>query len=150
MEWLRKECDCLEHVTAKLWYEATGDSYVVDAREVMGARGAAVYLAKYLTKSAMSFDRLEDLGFKRRWSRSRNWPGGEKLQLRQTVEGGWAKIVWSARNGSSDREEEWARRSEGHGLGARIGDNLSFSEDERKVRLAELAQVERITNAIIW
>ena len=45
-------CECLEHVFAQAWLEATGfTSWVVDVRPVLGAFGAAAYLAKYLTKA---------------------------------------------------------------------------------------------------
>lgn len=81
--YMQKSCkkDCLEHQIGKLWMEVTGNSYVVDARQMLTAGGAAAYLTKYLTKNFLSWYNLQELGFQRRWSCSRNWPRrpGDKL-----------------------------------------------------------------------
>lgn len=88
----RGSCQCLEHQISKLWLDITGDSHVVDVRVVIGAIGAASYLAKYLGKQIVEGsvrDELEKRGYIRRYSRSRNWRGGYKMQRRGTVEDSW-------------------------------------------------------------
>lgn len=75
-----------------MWKEITGTSYVVDVRPVMGKFGAAAYLSKYLSKQLEEGSirhELDKRGFIRRFSRSRNWKSGNKLQRRGTVEGTW-------------------------------------------------------------
>lgn len=64
----------IKNVISTAWYEMTGDSYIVDVTPVLGAKGAAAYLTKYLVKAMMSWDVLYQLGFRRRWSASNNWP----------------------------------------------------------------------------
>lgn len=81
--------DCLEHELAKAWYDITGDSWIVDSRKILGARGAAAYLSKYLIKAYDNRAELERRGFARRWSCSRNWPAPERMQLAITNSGGW-------------------------------------------------------------
>lgn len=131
-KWLRKECICFEHVVARAWYEASGDSYVVDCRLVLGAAGAAAYMAKYLTKAVLSYETLYKLGFHRRWSRSRNWPGGGKLRLQATVDNQWVGLAWQRAAGMvGDRWSKWAKISEDHYLARRTGDNLSWKLEEK-------------------
>lgn len=75
---------------ANLWYGVTQDSFVVDVRDVTSPGGIAAYLAKYLSKSFMTgrYELLEK-GYKRRYQRSANWPGGEKMQFKATLEENW-------------------------------------------------------------
>lgn len=144
--WLHKACECLEHIAAQFWYTASGDSYVVDCRDVVGAHGAAAYLAKYLTKAAMSYDTLYALGFRRRWSRSRNWPGGKQLQLRATVDGAWKATVWMHSSGGVGQvaKDAFEKQSGTHHLLERVGDDLSFALDKRATRKRTIKTLERI------
>jgi len=87
-------CDCLAHEFARNWVAVTGDSYIVHGREVVGAAGAASYMAKYLVKTFTRPDREDQLQMVRRWSSSRGWPGNADLHLRQTDEGGWEKRMF--------------------------------------------------------
>jgi len=77
-------CACLSHRAARAWKAITG-SYIVHAIEVSGAKGAGRYMGKYLHKTFL------DPVFTRRWATSHGWPGAGKLQLKQTMEGGWEK-----------------------------------------------------------
>lgn len=93
--WRNKECSCLEHVMSKAWREATrGHSWVVDVRPVLGKFGAAAYLAKYLTKDFKIREKLEEMGFIRRYSTSRNWPRGAQMKREGTVDGSWTAEGW--------------------------------------------------------
>lgn len=77
-------CECFSHVLARVWYEVTGDSYICFVVPVVNARGAGAYLGKYLAKSLPVRKKLEGLGFKRRWSSSRGWPGSGRLRLKES------------------------------------------------------------------
>lgn len=83
-------CDCLAHVFAEQWLAVTGDSYMCFQVEVNDAQGAGGYLAKYLIK--------QWLGKRwpgRRFTTSRGWPGGGRLQLARTLSQGWDHIrMW--------------------------------------------------------
>lgn len=107
--------DCVQHEWAALWYSITG-SYIVDVKPVMGAVGASVYLTNYMKKGMMHHDELEELGFVRRWSRSRNWPDGA-LALRGSVEDRWERSEFiSGGLGASAQAEIEAVVSEGNFL----------------------------------
>ncbi len=86
-KWLAKDCSCAEHVLAREWYAVTGDSFVVDVRDVWGADGAIGYLSKYLRKGFEDREILESFGFVRRYDRSRNWCG--KVRRVGSVFGVW-------------------------------------------------------------
>jgi len=74
-ERLESGCDCIAHELSALWLDITGDSWMVHAVEAWSGNGAGRYLGKYLSKQAQYRDVLESLGFKRRFTTSRNWPG---------------------------------------------------------------------------
>lgn len=61
----------------------TGDSYIVHTMPVVGAAGAAAYLAKYVRKSFGAEKRMAEFGMSRRWSTSKGWPGSGALKLQQ-------------------------------------------------------------------
>ncbi len=63
------------------WYQVTGDSFVVDLRRVRGPVGASAYIGKYLGKQMYAVDEMERRGFRRRWTRSRNWPTADPLRF---------------------------------------------------------------------
>ena len=86
--WFARSCLCVEHVWARMWFAITGDSWVVDAREVLSPADTASYLGKYLVKGMVHRRALVALGYTRRWSCSRNWPRGE-LHLLGTTESRW-------------------------------------------------------------
>ena len=53
----------------------------------------AKYMEKYLRKGFEDRGALEDLGYARRWSCSRNWPRGHALRLRGSEEESWAEVI---------------------------------------------------------
>lgn len=95
---LRKECqlpeECLNHVTSRLWLKATRDSYITYCMDVVGSKGIASYMSKYVTKEMISWSGMESVGFKRRWSCSRNFPRYEKLELFGTQAKSWVVHGW--------------------------------------------------------
>lgn len=89
-------CQCLSHELARQWRAITGDSYIVHTTPVVGANGAAGYLGGYLEKGGASIEELRARGFKRRWSKSRNWPAGDRMRLEATVKKEWVRVEWNA------------------------------------------------------
>lgn len=81
---------------SRAWHEVTKHSYVVDVRAVVGKFGAAAYLCKYLIKQYDGSVRqsLENRGFLRRFTTSRNWPKGGQMMRRGTLKGDWKVIGW--------------------------------------------------------
>ncbi len=88
-------CDCLAHSIARHWYAVTGDSYIIHTTPVLGAGGAAAYMAKYLSKTFGNEGRLKALGMRRRWSSARGWPGAGRQRLSPTVHEGWYERIFS-------------------------------------------------------
>lgn len=79
-------------VVKEAWHAVTGDSYIVDVRKTYSARRLANYLSKYLAKGFKEREQLERLGFRRRYSSSRNWPKPKLLRLRGTEMERWIRI----------------------------------------------------------
>ena len=128
---------CVEHEWSRAWFEATADSYVVDARPVLGAAGAAHYLGKYLTKAMGSRETLVALGFSRRWSRSQNWPTGD-VYLRGT-ELGWDHTEWSWKGGDGyGYAAAAAQKDQNAYMLERLGDDVvrDIANKGRKRKLA--------------
>jgi len=93
--WYKGACKaregCMNHELAREWHRITGDSYVVDVDVVRSKKAVADYLSEYITKGYGHWDSLVELGFKRRWNCSRNWPSPGRMRLR----GSQAKNVFS-------------------------------------------------------
>lgn len=77
-------CECLSHKASRIWWEITKDSWNTHVVPVLGERGAAAYMGKYLGKGFA-------LANGRRWSSSRGWPGAGRMRLQATVDDddGW-------------------------------------------------------------
>lgn len=154
-KWLRKECECLEHTFSKSWYRITGDSYVVDVREVVGSDSS--YLSKYVAKSYLHSDAFEALGFTRRWSRSRTWRV-ERLRLKTTAAGEWSKVQFTYGQGvvhgllRYGEWKEWVRWGEVSHLRARVGTELArelqneVEDQAAKRKLLDMIEVLRACN----
>lgn len=134
---------CIEHEWARLWYAITGDSFVVHAVPVLGAAGAAAYLGKYLVKTMLHRDKLLALGFKRRWSRSRNWPTGE-VHLRGS-ELGWETVEFSWKGGAfHNQAEALAVACEGSYLLEQLGDDVVSGLQERGLKRSKAKGFRRL------
>ena len=136
-------CDCMAHVVSRVWLGVTGDSYIVDATPVVGARGAGRYLAKYMRKGALNRGVLERLGFKRRWSSSRGWPGSGRVRLRYSVDHEWARIDLTWAFGSSWARERFRKQDPNHRLLERVGDDLAVVLAAKRGREVDKAYVLR-------
>lgn len=98
-------CTCMAHQMSVLWLDITGDSWVVDVRPVLGAVGASHYLSKYLGKGLQDRSELIRLGYTRRWSNSRGWPGSGRLRLLRTLTYGWERVDFYGAAGGKGIEE---------------------------------------------
>ena len=132
-------CDCLAHVVSGVWLGVTSDSWIVDATPVVGPGGSGRYLAKYMRKGSLNRGALERLGFHRRWSSSRGWPGSGRIRLRQTVEGGWRRADFSQAGAY------WfAAQPTDHRLLDRVGNDLALVLGEKRHRKASLAYLKKV------
>jgi len=130
--------NCLEHEWARLWYEVTGDSFVVDARQIAGADGAARYMTKYLVKGMMTWDELSELGFMRRWSTSRNWP---KLPPERLLNELWDDVKWWKGDASTrDWLGQKVKETEHHPLTERV-DYTRYTARMEKVNKFKLGML---------
>ncbi len=138
--WVDQECNigCIQHEWGKAWQAITG-SYVVGVSAVLGDRGAAAYLAKYLAKSHYLREPYEALGFKRRWSCSRNWPRAN-VQLRGSAEELWKKVLVVPKGGRIGVYlETRMEASKGHALLDEVGPE----EIMKVVRRAKLSGLRK-------
>ena len=151
-DWALMGCeeDCVEHEWSHHWLDITGDSYIVDVRVVVGARGAAAYLAKYLAKGFERFSVLSDLGFKRRFTTLRNWPGFGRLRLRGTEEGWWdnthAMQVWHG-DGTSESFRRQAEADRTIPMAVRVGTPLEFQQAKKARNAALVTGFRRVLDA---
>lgn len=139
----RSNPECLEHQISRMWESASGDSWVVDAREVVGAAGASSYLSKYL-KKGMYTGRLAEAGFARRYSRSKGWPSG-KIGLRGSVVG-WDGVVWKGSWELPGDVEARLQKSEGAYLMEVVGHDIVKAIQERRVRKVKAKKILRMLN----
>lgn len=139
-----ERCPCLSHRLSREWYGVTGDSYNTHVVPVIGAMTAGSYMAKYLDKAFMARRELEKLGVLRRWSTSRGWPGGGRLQLKQS-EGaggpGWSKRVMrplasSVEVGGPDELME------------RFGEDLTLALSEKAKQRKGFREMERMVRHV--
>lgn len=142
----------MEHQLSKIWQKITGDSYVVDAREVMGSDPG--YLSKYVAKSFLHTDAFRMLGFHRSWSRSRTW-GVERFLLDATVADDWKSVAFTKGREVSHglikygSWEAWVKAGQTSWLRARVGTELARElaherEDKAsKYKILEMLEVLR-------
>lgn len=119
-------CQCMAHQFARPWLQITGDSFMCFATEVTDPAGAGSYMGKYMSKQFLDTGREG-----RRFSTSRCWPGGERLRLRQTLEGGWSHIVrWPASHFDSTADINTRE----HDLLERVGSDLLLELRQKQSR----------------
>jgi len=133
-----KKCDCLMHECLKAWFEITGN-YVVDCARIFNVEGAVGYLAKYLSKSFQDREVLVELGYKRRWSRSQNWPSPEEQRLQGSIEEAWESVEVLPRYYKRPEMERLERNGEGHRLMETVGDPeaLGIMREHKRQYLAK-------------
>ena len=136
-------CDCLSHVISREWFRVTGDSWNTHVTPVLGARGAAAYLGKYLQKTFVERAGLETVGVKRRWSSSRGWPGNGRMRLRLSA-GPHGKTMWQVvdRHVGLDTVE-WGETA---ALRVRVGTPLIARLVERNEVRSAIAYLKGVIN----
>jgi len=97
--------EAIRRFVKSAWTKVTG-SFIVDVEPVLGAKGAARYLAKYLRKEMLNWEVLFQLGFRRRFSCSNDWPRG-RLGIRGSVENRWVKTEFVP---AGSPKAEWAEK----------------------------------------
>lgn len=118
-------------------------NHVVDASE-NSASGAASYVTKYLLKSALGFEALQERGFKRRWACSRDWTTPPKTTLRGTAEDAWLRTEFLGPKVSHEEVARGRRAAEVSRLADRVGDELVLSFQKRDQRRALAKQFQSI------
>jgi len=140
--------DCVEHEIAKVWYGITGNSWVVDCREVWSPAGASSYIFKYLDKGFDDRESLEALGFKRRWSCSRDWPSPERMQFVITMSKGWQSTQFIKKGSQWEsflREE--VESSKGAAYAMKVGTPLAEMYEKRMKEWRTKSLVRRFMDA---
>lgn len=91
-----------------IWKEVTGGSWWVGVRQVVGPKGMASYLGKYLAKQAISWSELEKRGFTRRFSCSAGWPRLEGFCIAEVKDGVYeaAGYTWKGSAGAALAESK--------------------------------------------
>lgn len=142
------ERDCIEHEWAKAWFDITGDSYIVNSKPILGAYGAGAYLSKYLVKGMAHRRVLQELGFARRWSKSRNWPAKDVLQLEGTLAQAWVHTrfgykgwPWNADLAASAESREF------NVLNKRIGTEMAAGLAARAYRHRSTGFIRKVFDA---
>lgn len=138
----------LQKQVKRWWNQITGDSYIVNVKEVYGAFGAAAYLCKYLVKAMLVWDQLYELGFRRRWSKSNNWPVGYRA-LKGSDEGRWYRSQFV--NGGSAEARKAAEESvasEKHPLRVVVGDPVVLEMEAKQRRRAIVSTMMRGVNHV--
>lgn len=152
-------CHCMSHRLSDLWEAITGDSWLVHTMPVVSAYGAARYLSKYLLKTmggVASHEPLERLGFKRRWSSSRGWPGSGRLRLAQSLrmgEGvmrlkdgrrsGWNDMEWIPISKSGSMEAYLDR-----GIEERVGPEAVKRISEKRAKKGKAVRLGRLVSNV--
>ncbi len=129
------------------WERITGDSYIIDLRPSLGPYGVAAYLGKYLTKQMGDRTELANLGFIRRWSRSRGWPS-----FRPTLDNmQWTHTRWVHKDATlhQDTSAHLLAFSEGKKEVALLHDPVTQQMADLKARWRMRAIVGRISKHVV-
>lgn len=119
----------------KIWQEVTHDSFMVWVTPCYNPEGGATYLAKYFSKTFGQREKLEALGFLRRYARSRLWPN---LSVRMRG-GSYGPHHTPAYYRPSNEEIDRGRSAKEFDLVAPGAAGEILSRDENKKRLGRLA-----------
>lgn len=151
VEWVESECRsddvCVEHEWVRDWFDITDDSFVVYAKPVKSSRRAASYLAKYVVKDVASSG-LARLGFKKTWTRSRNWPGCDKLEFANED---WDKTEFTYSAGSTevrDKSRKEVENSAQHPLSQKTGSSEAWTEAQKALDKVNLMKLKGMADAI--
>ena len=91
----------------------------------------------------MQRSELEEMGFSRRYSRSRGWPGG-RLSLKGVEDGAVVPDGWQWRSSTGDIARWTLDRSKGDPLLDRVGDRTSVALADKMDRRRLIAFAKKI------
>lgn len=130
-----KWCECTAHIFSRTWQKITGDSFMCFAVAVTNSSGAGTYMSKYMQKNFMR----PTTG--RRFTTSRDWPGGQRIRLAVTLAKGWSHIQrWEGSwfpNGYDLNPNE-------KDLLVRVGDDITMKIARRNSKKAARARFGKI------
>lgn len=136
-----ESCKCLSHELSRAWNRVVPDTWLVHTVPVEGPAGAAGYMLKYLAKGYKQHGNLDRLGFKRRWSSSRGWPGTGRIILRGTEEKAWARVDW---NSGKKPIAHLEAQPDDHRLLERVGRKQSLADAEKIGRASQIKRLKRM------
>ncbi len=113
----------------------------MDAREVYAARGISKYLLKYVQKGFLIRGEMEEAGFLRRYSSSRNWPKAKQIRTLGTVEERWTKTRVHYRDSQWRADDDRVLRDSTRPLMKRQGEDLALLLQDQRVRRSKRAQL---------
>jgi len=131
-------CACIQCTLSRMWKTIQREkSWVVDVRPVYDPLGASWYLCKYLRKAMYGLQRqlMQDRGFNRRYTRSKNWAKGVEMKRLGTVKEKWRRTSFSYGGGFNWLIEQ----SKDHPLMQQVGTDLAAKQ-------ATLAKRRRYAN----
>lgn len=148
-DWVNKPCpkNCIQHEWGKAWTKITG-SYIVGVRRTTSPHKAASYMAKYLTKGLLHREALEALGFKRKWSCSRNWPRPAPSRLLGSVDGAWTKVERINWGVAQALVSAVLARSIDHPLVSLVGDPIVMEWQEASIKKRTFRKLSRLNKEI--
>lgn len=123
-------------------------NHVVDVSPT-SAKGSAHYVAKYLLKSALSFQTLQERGFTRRWSCSRNWTKPGPIELVGTAEDSWVRHEFVKPLDSPEEIARGRRTAKVSRVAQRTGDHIVLAIQKRgrdRVLATQFAKILGGTN----
>lgn len=143
-----RKLECLDHKISSMWLSSTNDSYVVYAEGVVGPKGGANYMTKYVAKDLNSWSRMKKAGFGRRWSCSRNWPRYGGLELAATTQEKWDSVAYKPyRNEERYRKEFYPEGEPDDPAFQRVGTDRAIEFARLKRQRAYIAMGRKIKNA---
>ncbi len=146
---LDKTCgDCVQCEWRLWWLYVTGDSFIVDVREIYDVRGACEYLGKYLIKAFSLRDELEALGFKRRYSTSRNWPRAEDMRFRGSIRGWLSNEFFYNSVNSEALRRRAVQDSRRYMMQLISSDELRTRLSDREKRKGKLSRIVRLQSVV--
>ena len=148
-DWVNKPCpkNCIQHEWGKAWTKITG-SYIVGVRRTTSPHKAASYMAKYLTKGLLHREALETLGFKRKWSCSRNWPRPTPTRLIGSVDGAWTKVERINWGVAQALVSAVLARSIDHPLVSLVGDPIVMEWQEASIKQRTFRKLSKLNKEI--
>lgn len=122
---------------------------MVEVKKVFNPGGLGGYLGKYLSKGFDERGALSGMGFRRRWSCSRNWPRETRIVCEGTRSEVWRNTKIVKRWNNREALEAAVKRDADSPLLRRVGDDLGEILRKRSRTNSGIAKIERMERAFI-